>query len=238
MEEMRRVELTLAAVAAICMLAFGVGVAQANQFIAEQGETTEGEFAIKGASGTEDPQVFAIGETRITCAASRAKGALSAPSETFEAAITFKHCVTEIFDGRMKASTKVVAAGALPVEYFADGEIEALAPIELDVKALDCRITLTPLGPQPATVANESFSTPKLARFPSGFQHKLAITGGAEFAVAIPKSCDNPPPIGGSGGKLAVETGMIFDESPGADLGYEEAETLPEGWNLVKNAPQ
>jgi hypothetical protein len=152
------------------------------------------------------------------------EGALSAPSETFEAAITFKHCATEIFDGRLKASAKVVVAGALSVEF--------------DVKALDCTITLTPLAPQPATVSNESFSTPKLAKFPSGFQHKLAITGGADFAVAIPKSCDNPPPIGGSGGKVAVESGTIFDESPSADLGYEEAETPPEGWNVVQNAPE
>jgi hypothetical protein len=172
-------------------------------------------------------------ETQIACAASRAKGALSAPTETFDAAITFKHCTTRSLDGFVFSNAKVLAKGALPVEYFADGEIEALAPIKLGIKALDCTLILAPVRRSPATFSTVSVFTPALRRFPSGFQHKLAITTELPLGLSFSQSCERDGALifGGL-------TGTIFDESPGADLGYEEAETLPEGWNLVKNAPQ
>jgi hypothetical protein len=47
-------------------------------------------------------------------------------------------------------------------------------------------------------------------------------------------------PKGASGGELTapIYRGTTFDEAKGADLGFEEEETLPGGWNKVTNVPE
>lgn len=242
---MRRVRVTLVAVAAICMPAFAVGVAQANQFIAKQGETTEGEFHVKGASGTEDPQVFELGETEVTCDRARETGTLLAPNETLEGAIQFKRCSTEVHDGALTAQAKVTVKGPLLVAYGAEGGLNDESSLMLDIKALNCDLTLTQFAPGEAQYVNETVSTRKLRTFPAGFQHKLVITGELALSMSptTPTSCPNFGAFGKGGknkgagnGNVAFYEGTVFEEAVGADLGFEEGETPPGGWNRVKNA--
>ena len=69
---MRRMSITLVAVAAIYMLAVAAGITQANQFIAKTGEIEEGEFKISSAcQEDENPQLFKIADMEIVCGRSR-----------------------------------------------------------------------------------------------------------------------------------------------------------------------
>lgn len=241
----------LVAVAAICMPAFAAGVAQANQFIAKAGATEEGEFKIDGASGTENPQVFRVDDMEIVCTAGREQGTLIAPNETFEAQLQVKDCTTEVHDGALTAHAKVAVKGPLSLSYYAGGAMHAESSITFDIKALGCELTLSP-GPEgappgPTRYGNESVSTTRLSKFPSGFQHKLKIDGELRLTAAqtTPGSCPEIENLGTSGGDIGeagppfpIYQGTIFDEVKSADLGYEEEETPPGGWNKVTNVPE
>ncbi len=224
------------------MLTVAAGVAQANQFIAKTGEIEEGEFKISGASGSENPQLFRIADMEIICTAGREQGTLIAPNETLEVQLQLKDCTTEVRDGVLTARAKVTVKNPLLLSYAAaaGGGTQAEGPITLEIKALSCEVTLSPHESGPTEYENESDSVTRLRKFPSGFQHKLKISAAVGFLATETTlgSCPGVETFGGSGEsgpKLPVYEGTIFDEAKGADLGLEEGETLPEGWNKVKN---
>jgi len=213
--------------------------------IAKTGETEEGEFKIDGASGSENPQVFTIDEMEIVCTRAREQGTLIAPSAELEAQLEPKDCTTEVRDGALVSHAKVAVKGPVSFLYGALGKMRATSPITFDIKALKCELTLSPATSFPGPVAylNESVSTTRLSRFPSGFQHKLKVSGKAVFFASetTPGSCpeienlENDGGAGAGNAGLAIYSGAIFDEARGADLGFEEEEELPGGWNKVKN---
>jgi len=128
------------------MLMLGTGVAQANQFIAKAGETEEGEFKIDGASGSANPQVFALDELEIVCTVGREQGTLIAPNETLEGQLQVKDCTTEVEDGAFTGHAKVAAKSALSLSYGPglDGPgagVRAVGSITFDIKALSCEVT-------------------------------------------------------------------------------------------------
>jgi hypothetical protein len=189
----------------------------------------------------------------IVCTAGREQGTLIAPSQTLAVQLQVKDCTTEVRDGGLTAHAKVVAKGALALFYEASGGVQPgiSSSITFDIKALSCELTLSaPLKlnfPGPTEYGNENVPTTRLGKFPSGFQHKLKLSGELvlDESQTTPGSCPEietlgKAPKGASGGELTapIYRGTTFDEVKGADLGLEEEETLPGGWNRVTNVPE
>jgi len=241
---MNHVRMALALVAVTGASLAASSQALASQFIAAQGTTESGVFALAGASGTESVQTFVLGNLAVRCSA-LGRGSLVAPGQSLAMSIKFKDCTTKVEEGMTAVPVKA-KVGTMQVEYLAGDEARLLAPLTVEVKGLGCSYEVSAAGEESgwANYTNEKDPSVKLKQFPSGFQHKLGTIDELDLRALETGPCVASGP---GGGEKSIGNGKVVDgyyegempiEAHDANLAIEEGEAgPPEGWNIVTNIP-
>lgn len=237
---MRRLICALAAIVASLAICASAALATGNEFVASKVGGT-GEFALKGASGTGDEQVFDLAPFTVICAKSHSRGALSeqvnvSQSGTgfrvLEDTVTPSTCAAELAVEGHELSFPARFATALQLRYFGEiSEPSISAPVTIEVRPLHCTIEIEPgeRFSETRIFAGEVITTTKLHAFPSGFQRKLKLHNDMiELPYSFGGNCASLP-----SGAFGIYEGAFSLEVPNGNVEFLPPEEP--GWNIGKN---
>jgi hypothetical protein len=211
-----------------------------GDFLASKNGSVDEGLRTRGSAGTAGAQTFTAGPFTISCAAAKSSGLVKDGSLFMSDAVRFSHCTTDVAAGEKELPVPVHFAGPLQLLYEADlYRIAVTAPETIDIKAVNCTISLAPQVLGESTIGSQSggagagkvrdnletlmVPTRALRRFPSGLQPKLKVTAEHEGQATFGGACAERR-------TTAIHyTGELVEEVPSGSLSSSpNSKALPE----------